>query len=123
MDHGKILLGLRARDNKWYPNVWDLFGGHVECEETVEAALVRELREELDITATKFQFLATFTIPNPHTNGEFLYHIFKVTSWSGPGPLLRGDEHAEIRWFTLDEALVLELAAPEYQALFRENVA
>ncbi len=119
---GRILLGLRAPDSKTYPNVWDIFGGHVKGEETIEEALVRELREELDITPSEFKFIATFSEPDPRRNGKCLYHFYKVTSWSGPGPRLCGAEHTEIRWHTLDEALALNLAAPEYHALFRDNV-
>ena len=122
LNHGRILLGLRAPASKIYPNVWDVFGGHVEGDETVEEALVRELGEELDITPTRFKFLATFSEPDPQRNGHCLYHIYKVTSWSGPGPRLRGAEHTEIRWHTLDEALALNLAASEYKTLFRNNV-
>ncbi len=121
--HGKILLGLRAPDSTTYPNVWDVFGGHVEGAETVEEALVRELQEEVDITPTAFEFLASFAEPDPRTNGRRLYHFYKVTSWTGPGPRLRGAEHSEIRWHTLDEALALDLAASEYKALFREVIA
>ncbi len=122
LGHGKILLGLRARDSKTYPNVWDILGGHVEGEETIEAALVRELREELDITPSGFKFLTTLTDPDPRGNGKYLYHIYKVTSWSGTGPRLCGAEHTEIRWHTLDEAFALNLALPEYRTLFRNNV-
>jgi 8-oxo-dGTP pyrophosphatase MutT (NUDIX family) len=123
VSHGRILLGLRAPDSKTYPNVWDVFGGHVEGDETVEEALVRELDEELDIIPTRFEFIESFSEPDPRRNGKCLYHFFKVTSWSGPGPRLRGAEHTEIRWHTLDEALTLNLAAPEYRTLFKDNVA
>ena len=120
--HGMILLGLRAPDSKTYPNVWDVFGGHVEGEETIEEALVRELREELDITPTVFEFLATFSESDPRRNGKCLYHFYKIMTWSGPGPRLCGAEHTEIRWHTLDEALALNLAVPEYRTLFRDHV-
>ena len=121
--HGKILLGLRAPDNDTYPNLWDVFGGHLEGGETIEEALVRELREELDITPTAFEFLATFSEADPRSGGQCLYHFYKISAWTGPGPRLRGAEHSEIRWHTLDEALALNLAAPEYRALFRQHVA
>jgi len=122
VSHGKILLGLRAPDNDSYPNLWDVFGGHVERRESIEEALVRELREELDITPTVFAFLATYSEPDPRSGGQCLYHFYKISAWTGPGPRLRGIEHSEIRWHTLDEALALDLAAPQYRALFRKHV-
>ena len=56
-DKGEILLYLR--DNKPdipFPNYWDLIGGHVEEGETPEEALVREVKEELDIDLTDYTF-------------------------------------------------------------------
>ena len=56
-DKGEILLYLR--DNKPdipFPNHWDLIGGHVEEGETPEEALLREVKEELDINLTDYTF-------------------------------------------------------------------
>jgi 8-oxo-dGTP diphosphatase len=56
-DKGEFLLALR--DNKPgipFPNHWDLIGGHVEEGETPEEALVREVKEELDIDIKEFSF-------------------------------------------------------------------
>jgi 8-oxo-dGTP diphosphatase len=56
-DMGEFLLALR--DNKsWipFPNHWDLIGGHVEDGETPEEALVREVKEELDIDLREYTF-------------------------------------------------------------------
>ena len=56
-DKGEFLLALR--DNKsWipFPNHWDLIGGHVEEGETPEEALVREVKEELDIDISGYSF-------------------------------------------------------------------
>ena len=46
---GRVLLGRRAENRDWLPGAWDVFGGHIEPGETEEAALRRELREELGI--------------------------------------------------------------------------
>jgi 8-oxo-dGTP diphosphatase len=56
-DKGEFLLTLR--DNKPgipFPNHWDLIGGHVEEGETPEEALVREVKEELDIELKEYAF-------------------------------------------------------------------
>ena len=39
----KILLGLRSAIREFYPDVWDLFDGHVEPGEGQEQTLVQEL--------------------------------------------------------------------------------
>jgi 8-oxo-dGTP diphosphatase len=56
-DRGELLLYLR--DNKPgipFPDHWDLIGGHVEGGETPEEALVREVKEELDIELKDYKF-------------------------------------------------------------------
>lgn len=119
---GRILLGLRSPFRDMHPNVWDIFGGHIEAEESIEQALVRELREELDIAPTEFSFLTTLTENHRNERDICVYHLFRVTSWTGTGPKLCGTEHTRIEWHTLDEALSLKLAMPEYEPLLRENI-
>jgi 8-oxo-dGTP diphosphatase len=48
---GRALMVHRSPQRRWYPDAWDLPGGHVEVGEVPRLALVRELQEELGITA------------------------------------------------------------------------
>ncbi|MFP3547153.1 NUDIX domain-containing protein [Rhizobium sp. SIMBA_035] len=45
MRDGLILLVRRALHKDWYPDRWDIAGGHVETGESVEEALVRDCVE------------------------------------------------------------------------------
>src|SRR5215472_8979495 len=45
----RLLLCHRAPTRRWYPDVWDFPGGHIEPEERPEEALRREIKEELRI--------------------------------------------------------------------------
>ena len=47
----RILLCHRSPGRRWYPDVWDLPGGHVEVGESSADALKRELLEELGVAA------------------------------------------------------------------------
>ena len=114
---GRVLLGKRAADRALYPGVWDVFGGHQEGAESIAETLVRELREELDVTPLDYVELAVLDEPKPETNGARAYHVFAVTAWRGPGPTMLGDEHSEIAWFTIEAALALDLALPGYKPL------
>ena len=75
-DQGELLLALR--DNKsWipFPNHWDLIGGHVEEGETPEEALVREVKEELDIDIMDYDFFKKFECltGDAYENEKYIY--------------------------------------------------
>ena len=44
---------------------------------------------------------------------------FLVTQWTGFPRSVQPQEHSEIRWFSINEALQLDLALPDYPDLFR----
>ncbi len=119
---GRVLLGLRSPTRKTYPGVWDLFGGRQEGDETIEATLVRELGEELDIRPETFAPVGAFDDPDPVRHGPRRYHVFRVTAWSGAGPRMCGDEHTRIDWFTTAQTRALTLAARSYQRLLERHV-
>ena len=100
---GRVLLGLRSRSKKVWPDHWDTIGGRVEAGETLEAALVREVQEEIGVTPTRFELIATVRERQPERYGEMLHHIYAVTQWSGGAPANVCDEHSELRWFEIAE--------------------
>jgi 8-oxo-dGTP diphosphatase len=75
-DKGEFLLYLR--DNKPgipFPDHWDLIGGHVEEGETPEEALVREIKEELDIDIKDYTFYKKYQclIGDAYENTKYIY--------------------------------------------------
>ncbi len=115
---GRILLGRRAPHRRAYPNCWDVIGGKVEVGETIEAALARELSEELGIVPLAFAPIGVVEDRSPHARGHAGYHMFAVTRWQGE-PAMCNHEHTNLSWFTIDAACALpDLAMAEYRALF-----
>ena len=115
----EILLGRRSPDRQFYPDVWDLFGGHCEGLESPSEALVRELGEELGIHPTEFELIDILDEPNSEAHGAHEYHVFRVTAWQGEPRNVQPLEHSEVKWFAIGDAVELELADPRYPALFR----
>jgi 8-oxo-dGTP diphosphatase len=112
---GQVLLGLRAQWKNAWPGHWDIIGGHVESGETLEAALIREVFEEIGVKPKSSHLLATFPERNPECHGYALHHVYTVTHWEGGAPVNDSDEHMEIRWFAADELSALtNLADSDY---------
>jgi mutator protein MutT len=90
--HQHILLTKRPADVH-LPNLWEFPGGKVEAGESLEAALRRELREELDIEANVADEFFTTTHHYPTKSIEL--HFFNCSIASGEP---RAVEVAECRW-------------------------
>lgn len=121
---GRTLLGKRSANRAFYPGVWDMFGGHVEPGEPPSQTLVRELEEELGIEPVQWRFLETIRIALPAADdeeaGEMVAHLYLVSAWTGTPLNRQPEEHETIGWFTLEEALRLDLADPIYRTLFAQ---
>jgi len=61
---GKILLIYRLEEP--YKNCWAIPGGHVDYNETVEDAVVREVKEETNLSVTKLKFFNIYSSPSRH---------------------------------------------------------
>lgn len=109
---GKLLLGHRHPGRRWYPDCWDLIGGHVEAGETPESAIRRECREELTI-----DILDPVRAPADLNDPALLPSVFVVTRWSGEVENAAPDEHDALAWFDAHELAGLQLAHPSYAEL------
>lgn len=77
---GRYLLAQRPA-GKPYEGYWEFPGGKLEPGETVEAALGRELHEELGIVMTQCHRWHTLEHDYPHAYVRL--HFCKVTGWTG----------------------------------------
>jgi 8-oxo-dGTP diphosphatase len=117
-EDGKILLGLRAPWKKAWPGHWDTIGGRVEVGESIEEALVREVREEVGVTPTEFRLIATVRERQPEIYGDALHHVYAVTKWQGGEPANVCDEHTELKWFSVSEMrLLINIVDGDYPRL------
>lgn len=99
---GELLLQLRALSKTVQPGKWDLsVGGHVASGEPVEAALAREMAEEIgvDAEAARPRFLYRYVWRN-----DFESELVSTFGCSWDGAVQRQeDEIDELRFFTRTE--------------------
>lgn len=119
---GQVLWACRP-EGKPYAGYWEFPGGKVEANESVWHALVRELKEELDITAT--QGGPWFLIEHDYEHANVRLHLYRVWAFEGSP---RSLEQQAFTWASLDssdlspilpatEPLLPKLAQPTLMAL------
>jgi 8-oxo-dGTP diphosphatase len=114
----RVLLCHRSADREWYPDVWDVPGGHIEPGETAVAALVRELHEELGIAAeVPAEPYATAV------DGDLRLRVWRIDRWTGDPSNRSPDEHDALGWFGVDDLATLALAHPSYPQLMADALS
>lgn len=78
--------------------LWEFVGGKVEAGESHAQALIRECREELDITVTVGDLFMELTHTYPDITVHL--HLYHAAIAEGTPKML---EHNDLRWITPDE--------------------
>jgi len=108
----------RHPQREWYPDCWDLVGGHIEAGERADEAIRRECFEELGI-----HIVDPEPVPLRVSNPALDMHAFRVTRWNGDPVNAAPDEHDALGWFhprQLTELILADSASlPDIQAAVR----
>lgn len=117
VDSGKVLLEKRSLSKETGPEAIAIPGGHIERGESRTQALIRELKEELDITPITHQYLCSLYHPASELQ---LIHYYVIDNWQGDIRVLEADD---VAWHSITSAPVDlgsdKVALSEYQRLHR----
>jgi 8-oxo-dGTP diphosphatase len=117
-DNKQFLLALR--DNKPgipFPDHWDLIGGHVEEGETPEEALIREVKEELNIDLREYAFYKKYECldGDVYPNIKYIYYgrinipIEELTLLEGERPqFFSTEEIPNIKFANIIKTIMLD---------------
>lgn len=116
------MISLRDK-NLHQGGLWEFPGGKIEATETVEQALARELKEELDITVQAATPLITIKHHYPDLGVQL--HVFSVERYSGEvrscegQPLLwvEPDDLVTFAFLSANQPIVAAARLPHYYAI------
>ena len=108
-DEGRIFFQRRSPHRRLFPNTWDIVGGHLEGDETIAEALVREVTEETGWQVSvvlgqvgEYAYRGDDGIDRIET--DFLVRVDGDLS----RPRLEEGKHTEFRWLSADELDILD---------------
>jgi len=104
IDKNKRLLLSQRQSFKTFPLQWEFPGGKIVAGESPEMALIRELKEELNINAKQLKFF--LKIEHDYDQLKVLIDFFLVNSWEGR---LIANEGQALDWFKLDQLRKVDL--------------
>lgn len=110
-DEGKVKLVYAEHFDSW-----SIVGGHAELGDSWASAALAELREEAGIVASKDDLVPWATISGPgrifkYQDGETqpFTVAFLVKNWQNEGDPEDEEEVSNTGWFTVDEALSMQI--------------
>lgn len=107
VEDGRVLACRRAADEVM-PGMWEFPGGKIGPGESPEAALRREMQEELGLDVEVHGTLGAHT----HDYGSVLVALqFILCTAAGQAPTL--SVHSEMRWLQTDDLLDVDWLAPD----------
>ncbi len=105
----RIFLFKRGEQVRNEAGKWNIPGGMVEWGETREAAIVREVYEEVDVKIEILGSLETLDHIIPAEHQHWVTTTFICRIIEGEPKIMEPKKCSELRWATLDEALKLPL--------------
>ncbi|PWK09599.1 NUDIX domain-containing protein [Tumebacillus permanentifrigoris] len=108
-DDRRILLVLRNRHPE--AGTWSIPGGKVEPYETLEQAVIREIKEEVNLDVEIDRLLCTAETVSPETEEHWVSILYVVRIVGGTVQNREPDALRDVQWFSLD-------ALPENLACF-----
>lgn len=100
VDCDQILLFQRLKPPE--AGCWGIAGGAIEWGESIEAALRRELREELVIEVEILSLLGVCDHILPEENQHWVSPVFLVKISAGVPQNCEAHKHSNLAWFSLD---------------------
>jgi len=99
---GNEVLLSRRYQTGWMDGYYSLIAGHVDGNETISKAMIREAYEESGIKI-KNKDLVPIKAVHRKSNYEYIDFFFRIEKWRGVPKITESDKCDDLRWFALNK--------------------
>lgn len=93
-DNKYLMLHRNKKENDLSHNMWIGVGGHFEDEETPDECLLREVKEETNLTLTNYKLRGIITFLSNEAEGEYMF-LYTANEFNGE---LKECDEGELEW-------------------------
>ena len=105
------VLAMQRSEQMTLPGMWEFPGGKVEADETEQEALIREIKEELNVTINILNYINEASYD--YDFGTVQLKVYTAEIISGQITL---EEHSDGKWVTADELKNIDWAPVDIPA-------
>ena len=110
-ENNEVLCALRS-ETMSIPNMWEFPGGKIEANESIQEAIIREIREELNCEIKAYDIQCDYT----HEYEAFIVNLITVNCSIVTGTP-KASEHAQLRWVKPTDLHLLNWAPADIKAV------
>ena len=110
-EEDKVLCALRSPEMT-LPNYWEFPGGKIEFEESIQDAVILEIKEELDCGIEALKLFNDYTHEYDHIIVNLVTVICKLING-----IPKASEHSELRWVSKSDLRSLHWAPADIPAV------
>lgn len=107
----EVLCALRSPEMS-LPNYWEFPGGKIEMGETIQEAIIREIKEELDCEIEAFEVFNDYTHEYEHIFVNLITVMCKLVNG-----IPTASEHSQLKWVAKQNLKILEWAPADIPAV------
>lgn len=106
-DKQQVLLQKRSANKRFDANKWALCAGHVDAGESLESAILREVKEEIgiDISQNDLNPFAKREFEVKESNSHINYFYYIKLNLDEKDFIIQEEELSEVKWFNIDDVI------------------
>lgn len=102
-DCNKRILLMRRKNTGFHDGLWSLPSGHVEKNESIQTAIIREAKEEINIRIIKKNLKLKYIIHRKSTIDTYIDCFFECNIWKNNIKNNEPQKCSDIMWAKIEE--------------------